>query len=151
VLAPAVDHAGAVTYERLWERLLERLDTWANARELGPGRIAIDWLHPDGNGRTTELVMTRDEWDDVVTVLYGDFDQAAEHVRRSVMGVPADQRYLVYQTYDLIPSDSPVLPPNPDEMRLHELARQFPEGVGHWVVLDDEGNVVGELGPPSSD
>jgi hypothetical protein len=138
-----------VKYERLWERLLEHIDTWASAREIGPGRIAVNWQHADGDRHTTELVMTPHEWDDMVTVVYGDFDQAAEKVRYSVLDLPAGQRYLVYRTYQLIPSDSPVLPPDPEEIRLQELARRYPEGVGRWVVVGDDGNVVDELGPPS--
>ncbi len=140
-----------MTYERLWQRLLEHLDTWASAREVAPGRIAVDWLHAEGDRRTTEIVMTRHEWDDMVTVAYGDFDQAAEKVRRSVMALPAARRYLVYGTYELVPSDSPVLPPDPEVLRMRELARRHPEGLGRWVALDDEGNVVDELGPKSSD
>ena len=70
-------------------------------------------------------------------------------MRRSVLKLPADQQYLVYRSYQLVPSDSPVLPPDPEEIRLQELARRHPEGVGRWVVLDGDGNVVDELGPPS--
>ena len=140
-----------MTYERLWQRLLEHLDTWASAREVAPGRIAVDWLHPCGDRRTTELVMTRHEWDDMVTVVYGDFDQAAEKVRRSVLDLAGDEGYLVYRTYELVPSDGPVLPPDPEVLRMQELARRHPEGVGRWVVLDEEGNVVDELGPPPAD
>lgn len=145
---PAIRHPGAVTYERLWERLLEFLNEWASAREVHPGRIQVSWPPSAEHTRTIELVMTRREWDDLVTIPYGDFDLAAQEVKRAVLALEADQRCLVYRDYELVPSAGPALPPDADDLRLEELARQHPEGFGCWVVLDEEGNVIDELRPP---
>lgn len=135
-------------YERLWERLIEFLNGWATAREVRPGRIEVT-LPRSGTPRTIELVMTHEEWDDLVTILHGDFDLAASTVKRSVLGVGADQRFLVYRTYELVPSLTPDLPEDPEDRQLQELARQHPEGFGRWVVLDKQGNVLDELRPPT--
>ncbi len=136
-------------YERLWERLLEFLDEWADAREVRPGRIEVTWPRSGEPVRTVELVITRSEWDDLVAIPYGDFDLAAAEVRRSVLALEADQPYLVYGTYELVPSQTPALPPDPEELRLEERLREHPEGFGRWVALDADGNAVDELGPPS--
>jgi len=89
--------------------------------------------------------MTRDEWDDVVTVMWGSFDDAAEQVRERILALQPNQRFLVYGQYELIASVSESVPLDPDFERLQELARQHPEGVGTWVVLDEVGNVLDEF------
>lgn len=138
-----------MSYERLWGRLLEFLNGWATAREVRPGRIEITLQRSGKHPRTIELVMTRDEWDDLVTIPYGDFDLAARGVKRSVLALGTDQRFLVYRTYELVPSLTPDLPEDSKDRQLEELARRHPEGFGRWVVLDEEGNVLDELRPPA--
>lgn len=137
-----------MSYARLWERLLDSLDTWASAQEVAPGRIEVSVPSAEGPSRTVQLVMSRDEWDDLVTVICGDFDVAAERVRRSLLAMPPEQPYLVYDTYDLVPSSAPTLPEEPDDQRLQELSRARPEGFGRWVVRDDDGGVGDEFRPP---
>ncbi len=56
-----------MSYERLWERLLEFLNNWSTAVEVEPGRIEVTLDNPDGSKRGVEILMTPDEWDDMVT------------------------------------------------------------------------------------
>ena len=137
-----------MSYERLWERLLDFLNSWATARETGPGRVEVTWVASTGRPRTVTLVMSRQEWDDLVTIPYGDFDLAADGLRRQLLGLDGNEPYLVYRTYELVPSATPVLREDPEELRLQELARRHPEGFGRWIALDENGDVVDELRPP---
>jgi hypothetical protein len=132
-------------YERLWERLLEFLDTWATATEIGPGRIRVDFEKSPGWIRVVHILMTDDEWDDTVTVMWGSFDDAAREVRERILGLQPDERFLLYGQYELVPSATERLPVDPDVERLQQLARQHPEGFGTWVVLDKDGDVLDEF------
>jgi hypothetical protein len=132
-------------YERLWERLLEFLNGWSSAVETVPGRVEVTVEQPDGSRRMVEIRMTHGEWDNMVTIPWGDFDLAANEVRKSVLGVPDHERFLVYADYELVPSLTPTLPVDPDEIRLGELARQNPERF-RWVAENSDGTVQDEFG-----
>jgi len=138
-----------MSYERLWERLLEFLNTWAVAAEVEPGRIEVTWRNRDGSAKPVEIVMTPDEWDEMVTIPWGDFDDAAQEVRKALVGMEHHERFLVYADYKLVASATEVLPVHPEVARLKELTRQHPEGFGRWVVMDRDGNVLDEFEPPS--
>jgi hypothetical protein len=133
--------------EHLWERLLEFLNSWSSAAEVSPGRIEVTLEQPDGTPRLVEIVMTPDEWDDMAAVAWGDFDDAVQKVRKTVLGLGSRERFLVYRDYDLHPSATPDLPADPEIEHLDELARQHPEGFGRWVVRDRDGNVLDEFRP----
>lgn len=62
-----------------------------------------------------------------------------------MLGLRNHERFLVYRQYELVPSSTPHLPVDPEDIRLDELARQHPEGFGHWVVLDRDSNVLDEF------
>lgn len=132
-------------YERLWERLLESLNTWATATEIGPSRIRVDFETPPGSTRVVDILMTDDEWDDTVSIRWGSFEDAAREVRERILGLQPDERFLLYGQYELVPSATEHLPVDPEPRRLQELARQHPEGFGTWVVLDKDGNVLDEF------
>jgi len=134
-------HACYVKYDRLWERLFEFLNRWSTALEVEPGRTEVIIHNPNGSSRVTEILMTSDEWDDMVSVLYADFDAAAEDVRKAVLEPTEPLRFLVYEDYQLWPSATPELPIDPEDARLNETARKNPEGIGHWFALDRQGNV----------
>jgi hypothetical protein len=136
-----------MSYERLWERLIEFLNGWSTATEVEPGRIEVTVGYPDASTRTVQILMTRRQWDDMVTIPFGDFDAAAQEVRATVLGMEEHERYLVYGQYELVPSATPDLPVDPGAARLSELARQHPEGIGRWVAMDRDGNIIDELGP----
>ncbi|MBW9210104.1 hypothetical protein KV102_07615 [Mumia sp. zg.B53] len=135
-----------MTYERLWERLLEYLNTWGTAVETAPGRIQMSY-EVDGVARRVEIVMRPDEWEDFASSIWGNFDAAAHDVHRMIVEAPADMPFRVYGTYELVPSATSELPIDPDDLEMDELARQHPEGFGRWVVTDGAGNVLDELGP----
>jgi hypothetical protein len=87
-----------------------------------------------------EIVMTEDEWDDLVSIMWGDVEPAAQHVRELVLRQRRGGRYLVYSQYDLVPSDRPELPANPVFARLRELAAQHPDGIpgAAWYAYDPD-------------
>jgi hypothetical protein len=62
----------------------------------------------------------------------------------AVLGVSDHERFLVYDDYELVPSATPTLPVDPDEIRLAELARQHPERC-RWVAEDPDGTVQDEF------
>lgn len=65
--ARAVGHAWQTSYERLWERLIEFLNEVVSATEIEAGRTEVVLAGPTGT-RVIEIVMTRNEWDDMVTI-----------------------------------------------------------------------------------
>ena len=132
----------------MWDRLLESLTEWAEVRAVTEDRITL--LVPAGvePERTVELVMTRHEWDELVTIPYADFDAAAAELKRSVLRFDRQLPYLVYENYELVPSPEPTIPEDPATARLSERARQHPEGIGRWYALDRDGNVVDDYRPP---
>ena len=134
-------------YDHLWERLLEFLNTWATATETGQGRVRVDFERPPGWKRVVHILMTADEWDGTVTIMWGSFDDAAREVRALILGLLPDERFLVYNQYELVPAATEHLPVDPDFARLQQLARQHPEGIGRWVVLDKDGKVADEFRP----
>lgn len=88
-------------YDRLWERLLEYLDTWAVAREV-PGGIAVTFETSTGVTRTVEVRVTPPAWDDYVSTIFGTGDPRATSLERQLRATTAP--YLVYDTYDWVPS-----------------------------------------------
>jgi hypothetical protein len=136
-------------YERLWEQLLEFLNDWTTAVETWPGWIEVALGDQDGSPRVVTILMAHDEWDEMVSVPWGDFDSAAQEVRKALLGLRDPDRFLVYARYELVPSASPSLPVDPEDARLDELARRHPEGFGRWAATDRSGNVVDESSPPS--
>jgi len=141
-------HARQVSYERLWERLMDFLNGWSTATEIEPGRLRVAVDNADGSTRVVEVLMTREQWDDMVATAWGDYPSAAQEVRKAVIGLPRHQRFLIYGDYELVPSATPNLPADPEGARLDERAREHPEGVGRWVVTDRDGHVRDEFSPP---
>lgn len=135
-------------YERLWERLLEFLNTWTTATEVAPGRIRVVLEERPGPTRVVDILMTRDDWDDMVTIPWGEFHAAAQQVREALVGLQPDERFLVYCQYELVRSVTEDLPVDPDFEPLQQLARQHPDGFGKWVARDRDGNVRDQFGSP---
>ena len=125
-------HAVRVKYERLWERLIESLDDWTSATEARSGQIEVALPHSGIPARRVLIVITPDEWAEMVTVMWGDFDSALQDVKRTLLTLQPDEPFAVYADYRLEPSAEPTL----REPRLP------PPGTGEWVVLDGEGEVV---------
>ena len=124
-------HPSGVTYDRLWERLIEYLNEWSRAREV-PGGIEVTVEQLTGATRTIQIVLTPEGWDDYASTIYGGGDPSATAIQGSVLAMPDDRPFLVYDTYDWVPSTTPTLPV--DTFR--------PEPGGEWVAFDRDGNVT---------
>ena len=132
--------------EEGWQRLLQELNSWARATEAGPGRVRVFFTDAAGAARVVDIVMTPEQWEDMAGGVWGSFEGAARELRQAVLSASDNDRFLVFDTYELRPSPTETLPVDPDQERLDQLAREHPEGFGRWVVLDREGNVVDEFG-----
>lgn len=124
-------HASAMKYDRLWERLIEYVNEWADACEV-PGGIEVTFETAAGATRTVEVVMSSAEWDGYISTIQGTGDPRATPFKRTVLATPDTARYLVYDdTYDWQPSATRELPEG-----------DFSPGPGKWVVEDAEGNII---------
>jgi hypothetical protein len=119
-----------VKYDRLWERLIEYINEWASAREV-PGGIEVTFERSAGVPRTVEVVVTLADWDDYVSIIYGTGDPRATTLKEKVLATPVGAPYLVYDTYDWVPSETRELPKD-----------DFDPGPGEWVVMDPDGSVI---------
>lgn len=129
-VASGMAHPDVVKYDRQWERLIEYLNEWAIARNV-PGGVEVTFEQSPGVIRSVEVVMTEDDWDDYIRLMYGTDDRRGTRLDLAIQSAPVGARYLVYDTYDWVPSDTPVLPED-----------DFKPGPGEWVVTDDEGKVI---------
>jgi hypothetical protein len=111
-----------------WDHLVGALATVGEVAERDRHGLTVV-LGRDDTSMVVEIVMTQDEWDDLVSIMWGDVEPAAQHVRELALNQPRHQRYLVYSQYNLMPSDGPALPVNPVFARLEELAAQHPDGI----------------------
>jgi hypothetical protein len=115
-----------------WERLIESLDAWTWATETAPGRIAVS-LPQGGVSRHVVIVMTPDEWDDMAGVMWGNFDDAVQDVKRTLLALQPEEGFAVYSEYRLEPSTATALP----------VPQEFtPEPDGEWVAYDREGGIA---------
>jgi hypothetical protein len=119
---------------KLWSELLNLLHSLGSAREVAPGRIH---LKLQATGRDLEIVMTPEEWADMVSIVWGDVRDALSDVRLTALSVADGVRFLVYGDYRLEPSLTDALLPDPEDARLERGT-----DLGSWVVLDDKGLVV---------
>lgn len=123
---------GSMDPERAWESLLESLSTWAEVREV-PGGIEVRFSTQGGAPRTVEIVMTRDEWEELATVICR---ETPDSVRDLVLALAPDQPFLVCDGgVELLPSSTRELPPDP-------LDDFVPEPGGQWYTTDEAGNVT---------
>ena len=119
-----------------WTELVDALGSIAQVEDREPNGLVVTAQSP-GTPRVVEIVMTPDEWDDLVGMMWGAPEAAAQHVRQLVLDQPRDQRYLVYSLYQLEPCGTPEIPVDPAFQRMQELAAQYPDGVipgGHWTA-----------------
>ena len=124
-----------------WTVLVDALGSLGVVEERDPYGLVVNAQKADGTAAVVEIVMTRAEWDDLVSISWGVIESAAHHVRGLVLNQPLDQRYLVYDCYVLLPCDAPDLPVDPDLLRLQEIAAQYPDGIipgGGWYAYSPE-------------
>jgi hypothetical protein len=118
--------------EQPWERLLESLNTWAEAREVRGG-IEVTFSASSGARRTVEIVMTSNDWEEVAVVIGR---ETARSVREKVLALEESQPFLVCD------SGVELLPSSTRELLLDPLDESNPGPGGQWVVTDDTGNIV---------
>jgi hypothetical protein len=116
-----------------WQRLIEYLNTWCSVTSATPGRIEVQLTAPHGSGREAIIVMTPDEWDDITGVMWGNFDDAANDVRQTLLRLAPHEQFAVYSQYRLEPSIVPTLPERP---------KRTPPPGGTWVAYDRDGRVA---------
>ena len=121
-------------YERLWERLLTLLGTLGEVDTTTPGRIRLRI-----DRQRVELVMTERQWDDLVSIFYGSFAGGAQHVLHVLSAAAAAEApYLVYDRYQLHPSETPESPMRLQEeaerRRVQEYLRAHPGARGQWFA-----------------
>src|SRR6476620_2780168 len=98
-------------YERLWGRLLTLLGTLGDVDASTPGRLRLRI-----DRQRVEIVMTEDEWDDLVTIPYGSFTGAVQHLLRALSTAEGTAApFLVYYQYELHPSRTEVSPMQVEE------------------------------------
>jgi hypothetical protein len=90
-----------------WERLIEYLNTWCTVTAAEPGHIQVSLATSSGAERRASILMTPYQWDLMVGVMWGGFDDAAEEVRRNLLDLARSDRYLVFGAYELNPSPTP--------------------------------------------
>jgi hypothetical protein len=100
-----------------WALLLQELRARYDVSEPAPGRVLVSNSGRHQPPRRVELVMTPEQFDDIVAVPYGSLGPAIDFVLHQLATQPGDTPYLVYRTYDLVPSDTPELPPPLDGLR----------------------------------
>jgi hypothetical protein len=126
-----------------WTVLVATLGSLGSVEERDPYGVVVDAGEPGGTSTVVEIVMTPEDWDDLVSIMWGtgSVELAAQHVRELVREQPQGKRYLVYDCYRLVPSDAPSLPVDPALLRMQEIAAQYPDGVipgGRWSASPPE-------------
>ncbi len=96
-------------YECLWQRLLNDLEEWSSILTIGEGEIGISFAAEGGTSRAVTIVMTEAQWDELVTIPWGQFAAAAKYVKKAALEQPVGHPYLVYESYALVPSRTPFI------------------------------------------
>lgn len=127
----------SVELDPWWTVLVDVLGSAGVVEERDPYGLVVSTRKADGTSTVVEIVMTAEEWDHLVSMWWTVIEAAAEHVRELVLNQPSDQRYLVYNCYQLSPCDAPDLPVSSDLLDLQEIAAQYPDGIipgGGWFA-----------------
>ena len=115
-----------------WNRLIEALNTWTGAAEFATGQIEVSLPHGEV-ARRVVILMSPGQWGDMVGVMWGNFDDAIQDVKRTLLGLQPDESFAVYSEYRLEPATSTAL---------EEESEFAPEPDGEWVGRDREGRIV---------
>lgn len=129
-----------VDVDEWWALLVSVLESVASVSAREPEGLVVSDERGDGTRAVVEIVMSPEEWDDLVSMMWGSVRAAAEHVRDQVLSQPTDKRFLVYHLYNLVACDRPALPVSPDVARLQELAARHQGAIpgGTWHAGDPE-------------
>lgn len=124
-----------------WSRLVEALDSWTAAREIAEDRFRV-WLPEEAPSELeyVDVVMSPDDWDTWSSTVTGSFEDALDDVKHSVAQHSSSEPFLVFETYELVPSMTVVVPPDPAEERLKQWMRDNPgRPAGTWVAIGRDG------------
>ena len=119
-------------YDRLWERLLQVLDTLGEVDSSTPGRLRLTV-----EGHRVEIVMSEREWSDLVRTINGSFVPAAAQVLQAVTRAQMERsHYLVHDMYELHACATPDQPVQAEmeaeRLRVEEYLRQHPDARPEW-------------------
>jgi hypothetical protein len=117
-----------------WGQLLQALRSRYAVSEPVEGRIAVTSRYRAHGPVEVELVMTPREWDDLVSIPYGQLEPAIAYVLAEVAATQPGMPYLVYHQYELVPSATAELPPDPEDERVRALVENAPPGSFAWVA-----------------
>lgn len=149
-IARVLLHAEAMAEHerREWERLIERLNTWASAVAESENRIRVTLTDDDGTRRDVAIHMTANQWSAMFGTMWGNVEDGVREVERSLQELPPDHGHLVFGQYGLHPSTIEPLTADPDDAQMRAYLREHPGG-GHWFAIDREGNrILFPEGPP---
>ena len=123
-----------LTVQQVWEWLIAYLSEFAEVRETARGLEVEVRDREVGATPKVEIVVTRDDWDDYVSTIFGTGDPSVTPIKGCVLAAAAsDSRSLIYDgSYDWVAGGEPAVPAdvNPDV-----------EGA-RWFVVDKEGREV---------
>ncbi|TYL45481.1 hypothetical protein FXB39_17720 [Nocardioides sp. BGMRC 2183] len=112
-----------------WDDLTAALASMGQVTDREPVGLVVATAQARAAMLEVEIVMTPEEWDDLVDIGWGVIEGAVEYVCNLVRERTPQERFLVYSQYQLVPHDAPAFPPNPDLIRIQELAARHPDGV----------------------
>lgn len=124
-----------------WVRLATALDEWTAAEEIAEGRIRVRLpASTPLQQEHVDIVMSEDDWDIWSGTVLGSVEDAIDEVKRAVEGLASPHPYLVHDLYELHPSMTETLPPDPDVERLNQLMRENGgRPIGNWYAIDRDG------------
>lgn len=131
-----------------WERLIDYLDAFASASAVGPDRIHVRMNDREGTTHDVIIIMSPDEWSDLYSTIWGNFDDAALQIKESLETLPAEHPFLIYRTYELHPSKTERIAEDPELAQFREHLRKNPGAVGEWRAYRRDGSYATFPEPP---
>ncbi|MFC4786234.1 hypothetical protein ACT8ZV_17285 [Nocardioides sp. MAHUQ-72] len=121
-----------------WERLLTHLATFGAVTEEAEGGVRLAL-----GDRTVTVLVTPDDWDDIPVVWGTDDEGALLGVTRAIEALGPDDRFLVYENYELHPSPTEQTPGALEDeelaARVAEARRRDPGATFGWYVERPDG------------
>lgn len=133
-----------------WNRLVDALDRWTKATVVAEGRVRVRLPGTATSvAEHVDIVMSPSDWDVWSSTVSGSFEAAFEEVKRAVSEVDGSHPFLIHDLYELHPSITEALPPDPDAERLAQLKRESNgRPIGNWVAYGKDGRMYPFPEPP---
>lgn len=93
------------------------LATFGEASQVDSGVIEVRMTAVNSR-RRIRVVITPEQWNDLIDTPWGNIDGALAYVREAVGDLGTHHRFLVYETLGLVASDSPTLAVDPAELEI---------------------------------